>query len=170
MTLLRERDPLRRARVVDYFTKQHLTMREIGRLEGISAPAVCKMLQRHGISASAGTWVQLTCPICHQSFRRERGRYKRTRVPTCSLTCYRRRRAAQTIPSSFYWRQGMRIARQAVRRAGFPLTRTHVVHHVDGDHRNNALPNLWVFKDASAHQRFHHGGRHIAPVWMGAGQ
>lgn len=155
-------DPLRPSRVKDYYVHQHLTQREIGRLEGITGPAVCKILRKLGIPASAGTQCELVCPVCGCTFTRERAAVRKTRTPTCSPGCYRARRRN---PATVLWRQGQRIARAKVRKH-FPLAAVHVVHHADNNNRNNTIANLWVFASQSDHMKFHHGG-HVQPLWRG---
>lgn len=157
-------DPQRPQRVHDYFVNLHLTQREIGRLEGISAPAVCKILRKLGVPSTAGTHVKLVCPECGKTFTRTRALARATRTPRCSVGCYR---AARRNPAFVGWRQGMRRARARVRRAGFPLMDYHVVHHVNGDQRDNTMSNLWVFASHSDHLRYHHG-RTVEPLWRGA--
>ena len=156
-------DPSRPARVADYYVNQHLTMREIGLLEGISGVAVWKILHKQEISAADGERVSLTCPECGKAFTRTRARVRKTRVPRCSVGCYR---AARRKPTFVGWRQGMRRARAEVMRAGFPLTSAHVVHHVDGNQRNNDRRNLWVFGSQGDHVKHHHGKR-VEPLWRG---
>ena len=156
-------DPKRPQRVRDLFINQRLTYRQIGRLEGISAPAICKILRRLGVSAREGTWVQLTCPVCGSAFERGRAAVRATKTPTCSPACYYARRKN---PATVLWRHGQRLARARVRRAGFSLTVAQVVHHVNGDDRDNRLANLWVFASQSDHMKHHHG-RQVVPVWRG---
>jgi len=156
-------DPYRPTRVAAYFTRDHLTMREIAKLEGITHPAVWKILHRLGIPASAGTWVVTRCAACGVSFRRQRARCKATRRPTCSPECYfQLRKTTDYRP----WRQGQRIARQLVTKAGWFLAPGQVVHHIDGDNRNNALDNLAVFASHSDHLKHHHTGQ-PQPIWTG---
>lgn len=156
-------DPTRPARVVSYFAKSHLTQREIGKLEGISAPAVCKILRKMGIKASAGTWMVARCAHCHTTFRRIRSRVKRTRRPCCSHVCYM---AIRKNPAYQPWRHGQRLARAAVKAAGFPLLPEQVVHHRDFNNHNNLPSNLAVFASQSDHMAFHHTGK-PEPLWVG---
>lgn len=63
---------------------------------------------------------------------------------------------------------GMRIAvhRLVVLEHRLVLADTEVVHHVDGDVRNNRVWNLWVFRDQAEHQAFERGAN-IEPIWRG---
>lgn len=63
------------------------------------------------------------------------------------------------------WRQGQRSARKAVSQH-FNLAPRNVVHHKDGNNRNNSLSNLAVFSSQSDHLSFHRGGP-VQPIWDG---
>lgn len=47
------------------------------------------------------------------------------------------------------------------------MTTRNVVHHHDGNNRNNRPANLAVFEDQSAHLRYHHDATSAAPIWDG---
>ena len=149
-------------RIRRYFTVDHLTMREIGRLEGISGAAVCKRLARLGIIAKQGTQVTAQCATCGQSFQRTRARWRQARRLFCSSACYM---AARRNPSYKPSRHHGRIARQLVAQH-FTLEREHVVHHVNADQTDNRLSNLWVFASQLDHMRHHHGSV-VVPIWRG---
>lgn len=89
-------------------------------------------------------------------------------VPTkrkkyASMECYMR---AVCQRPHISWRHGRRIARHVVSQV-FPLEPQHVVHHVDGDNRNNSLSNLWVFACHGDHMSHHRGGITRKPIWRG---
>jgi hypothetical protein len=148
--------------LVDMYRIQHLTVRAIGRLVGMSGPAVWKRLQADGVSASEGTWCQVACFACGAPVRVTRARWRNTRKVHCSEVCY-----FKTIANPAYNpnRQGQRLARRAVSRV-FALKASHVVHHVDTNNSNNRLDNLWVFACQADHMSFHRGGDAV-PIWKG---
>lgn len=43
----------------------------------------------------------------------------------------------------------------AAEKLGRPLTKSEVVHHIDGNHLNNHPDNLWVFPSQSEHVKYH---------------
>lgn len=63
-------------------------------------------------------------------------------------------------------RQGQRIARAAVSKY-FALKQGHIVHHRDGNNRNNSLSNLAVFSSQAQHMAFHRGDPSAVPIWTG---
>lgn len=157
------RDPFRPARVVHAYTVQHLTGQQIGAIEGISRSAVHHILRKAGVNRSDGTWVDAVCYHCQKPFKAPRARWRKARHVFCSNACYF---AKRRNPAYRPHRQGQRIARVSVRAAGFPLLKSHVVHHFDGDNKNNAINNLAVFASQRDHLRFHHHGQ-PDPIWDG---
>jgi hypothetical protein len=149
-------------KIIDFFTLQHLTHREIGKLVGLTGASVCKVLQRHNIPREAGTWVTLQCTHCHKTIQRARHAVKSTHRLFCSKTCYY---ASRANPNYHQWRHGQRKAREIVRQY-FHLERHHVVHHWDGDNWNYTVQNLAVFASQSDHMEYHHGV-FIPPLWDG---
>lgn len=103
------------------------------------------------------------CAQCDAEIRRHRLTISQSRYSYCRLKCYYTHRMN---PNYVPWRQGQRIARRVLRDAGVILPFQCVVHHHDGNNRNNALINLAVFASQSDHLRYHHTGRPL-PVWDG---
>ena len=92
---------------------------------------------------------------------------KRWRTRTrlfCSATHYW---ASREKPGYVESRRGGQLARAVVIQHFQVLESEHVVHHVDGDQRNNDLRNLEVYATHGEHMRHHHG-RKVEPLWRGA--
>ena len=142
-----------------------LTIRDIASKMHVSAACILKSLRRSGTPRrSAGrprkpSTVEKACKRCGVTTLRR---------TYCSQTCYF---AAIHNPKYFEWRHGTRLAREAVTAAGFVLQPGNIVHHVDGDNRNNLLKNLWVFRNHAEHMRFHRRGvieaERSEPLWRG---
>lgn len=141
-----------------------MNIRDIASKMHVSAPGILKSLRRSGTSTrkagrprKPGT-VEKPCKHCGATTLR--------RV-YCSDTCYF---AAIHNPKYFQWRHGQRMARAAINAAGFALQPRNIVHHVDGDNRNNSLDNLWVFANHADHMRYHRLGYiqlDSEPLWRG---
>jgi DNA-binding transcriptional regulator LsrR (DeoR family) len=156
----------RTQQVVVWYTRDHLTVRQIGKLLDISGAAVHKRLKRAGISAAQGTMVTLTCATCETPNVRWRSRAKAAKV-YCNSECYfAARENLQFKP----WRNGGHLARAVVSKH-FDLQREHVVHHEDSDQANNDLGNLRVFATQADHLKYHHAKRTgeyaPLPLWSG---
>ena len=138
----------------------HLTLREIGTRLKISHSCVAKRLRAAGITSEQGEWVNKECEFCGKEYKiarsREGNKY-------CSQACYS---AAITSPKSHLWRHGQRLARLIVRQH-FDLQDDYVVHHIDGDDRNNDRRNLVVYASQADHISAHRGGK-ARPIWVGA--
>ena len=147
----------------DYLVKlyivEHLTLREIGKKVKLSAPGVQKRLKAAGITSEQGEWVGKECEFCGKEYKITRSR-KGNKY--CSTACYG---AAITSPQSHLWRHGQRLARLIVAQH-YPLQPGHVVHHVDGDDRNNDRRNLVVYASQGDHISAHRGGK-TTPIWTG---
>lgn len=152
--------------LVAMFTVQHLTLREIGRVVGMSAAGVSKRLRFAGIASLQGTWITRPCGYCGEPVSKPRSRGKRAEALYCGTECYY---AARSNPAFVEWRQGSRLARAIVSQH-FSLARGHVVHHLDGDQRHNDLANLVVYASQADHMAVHHAkhaGKAIEPIWRG---
>ena len=149
----------------DYLVKlyivEHLTLREIGKRLKISHSGVAKRLKAAGITSDQGEWVSKTCEFCGKEYKITRAR-KGNKY--CSMACYS---AAVTSPQSHIWRHGQRLARLIVAQH-YDLQPNHIVHHVDGDDRNNDRSNLAVYASQADHISAHRGGK-AQPIWVGAG-
>jgi hypothetical protein len=145
------------------FIHDHLTMREIGALAGMSKVSVWKRLQKLGIQTTDGTQPVMVCTHCQTTYRRKRCAVRAATVHFCSIACYTQH--IQQKSTYREWRYGQKLARQAVN-AVFPLQRGYVVHHHDGDNTNNHPTNHAVFASQAEHMRFHRGGQ-ATPLWDG---
>ena len=150
--------------VVVMYTQQHLTLRQIAPLVGMTAQAILKRLRKAGVRRTDGTHVQTECGTCGNLVDRTRKRWKINRQSFCNTDCYA---VYLQNPSYNPWRQGSRIAR-AIVAEHFRLLPEHVVHHEDANQRNNDLRNLKVFASQSDHLRYHHGNPNAIPLWDGS--
>lgn len=152
--------------------EKRLPLAEVARLTGLTRQAIWKRLKADGVlvkrrekGGAPGVMVETVCAYCGV----ELSRHKRQLLKAdqlrafCGETCYF---AALENPNYAQWRQGCRLARAIVSQR-FPLQHQHVVHHKDGDNRNNDRSNLVVFATQAEHIA-HHRGRTIAPLWDGA--
>ncbi len=151
--------------VVVMYVDQHLTLRQIGSLVGMSATAVSKRLRSAGITADQGEWLDRQCGFCNAPLRVTRAKARRSIRSYCNPRCAG---ASHGVPTAYAWRNGSRLARLVVAQH-FPLQPEHIVHHVDGDQRNNDRSNLLVFANQSDHVRYHHHGSTVVPLWTGQG-
>ena len=148
--------------LVALYTEAHLTLREIGRLKGLSHTAVNKRLHKAGITSRQGERVERTCAYCGVQISRPRSRaLSHPKVFCCANHYY----ADRANPDFQEWRQGSRLARAIVAQH-YPLSPVEVVHHIDTNQRNNDLANLEVYSSQADHMAKHHG-RAIDPVWKG---
>lgn len=148
--------------LVKLYTIDHLTLREIGKRVKLSAPGVNKRLRKAGITSDQGEHCTVICDFCGKEFDRTRKRAKAIGAKYCSMACYS---AGITSPQSHLWRHGQRLARLIVAQH-FDLQPGHVVHHKDGDDRNNDRSNLAVYASQAAHVSMHRKGS-VKPIWGG---
>lgn len=154
--------------IVRYYTQDHLTYRQIAARIGMSHAAVAKRLKRAGITAAQGEHVQTTCARCSEPIDRTRARARQSFRMYCSKECYF---ATRENPQFVQSRHGGYVARAVVAKH-FKLEPQNIVHHKDTNQANNALDNLAVFADQSAHLKHHHalavGHKGPRPLWDGA--
>ena len=136
---------------VRLFNEEHFSLQMIGDLYGVSRTAVRNYLNRRGVSTAKGRVYRVTCLYCGAEKIVSRKVYRDNKRHYCSRACYF---SHIKVEGSKRSRSGMRRARTIVN-AVFPLQEYNVVHHEDGDDRNNALYNLRVFKDQGDHNRYH---------------
>lgn len=149
--------------LVVLYTEQHFTLRQIGVLVGMSAAGVGKRLKAAGIVAHDGEWVKASCGFCGSQLERRRSQHRDRYEIYCNTECYY---ASRENPGYRSWRHGSRLARAIVAQY-FKLEPEHIVHHVDGDERNNNLDNLAVYASQSDHIKWHHGKGKVEAIWQG---
>ena len=149
--------------VVDMYTIAHLTMRQIAAKVGLSQQVIWYRLKRAGVTAAQGEWVARRCAYCQEMVRVTRGRARAHKWVFCGQEHY-----YAFLKRSGYqeWRHGGRLARAVVAQH-FDLQPGEIVHHKDGNQRNNDRANLVVFASNSDHMA-HHRGRKVQPLWDGA--
>lgn len=147
--------------IVQFYTVEHLTLRQIAQLAGMSYQAIAKRLKKAGVSARDGEHLQVPCERCGTMLDRTRERVRRGKQ-YCSQDCYL---ALRTNTGFVQSRRGGYEARALVRRH-FDLQYEHIVHHEDRDQTHNDLANLRVFATDSDHMKYHHGKK-IKPIWDG---
>ena len=148
--------------VVSMYVRQHLTLREIGAIVGMTAAGVLVALRRVGVTRYMGEWVQVKCSHCGGAVSKSRSAWKKSIDHYCNQECY-----MASIHNDAYnqSRAGQLRARKAVSSV-FSLLVGHVVHHHDSNNLNNELGNLAVFASQADHMSFHRGGEG-RPIWDG---
>ena len=149
--------------VVTWYIRDHLTLAEIAKLTGMSRPAVHKRLKNAGITAEQGTWVSVACSFCGKAIRKRRGAWRKVEKPYCNPACYY---ADLENPGYKPWRQGQRLARALVSQY-FTIPDGAVVHHKDGDNRNNDKANLAVYASNGDHVKAHRTRKPVDLLWDG---
>lgn len=151
-----------RSEIVQLYRKAMVS--EIAAMFCVSRVTVFKVVRAAGVDTSRAP-VSVECSRCGTKFTRRRWSVARSRSLFCSAACYR-----LALKDTAYRpnRNGQRVARTVVR-AYFPgLSTLQVVHHVDGDCKNNRAENLMVFRNQADHLRWHRLGREssgVRPVW-----
>lgn len=140
--------------VVSMYVRQHLTLRQIGTIIGMTATGVMKALRRAGVTAEQGEHVLVTCAQCGQEFTKTRSTWKGRIAHYCTQQCYA---AALLNPAYKPNPYGQLQARKVVS-VLFSLYPGHVVHHHDGDCSHNDPSNLAVFACNADHVSYHRGG------------
>lgn len=150
--------------MVQLFTKDHLTLREISNKVGLSATAISKRLKNVGVKANDGTWVVTKCAFCQATIKRTRSRFRKNEDNYCNQECYA---ADLESPGYKQWRQGSRIARAIVSQY-IQIPYEAIVHHKDGNDRNNDIGNLLLLANQGDHMRVHRSSKTVEPLWDGA--
>ena len=150
--------------VKQMYTVQHLTGEEIARIYGVTRQAVYKRLKALGIKSIDGEWVKTNCSFCGSEITKRRKQWRKNTNNYCSMECYS---ASLENPGYKPWRHGQRLARAIVGQY-YKLLYNNVIHHEDGDSRNNDRLNLRVFANQSDHLKYHRSKVKPIPIWDGS--
>lgn len=152
-------------RVVELWRSGDYSLQMLGDRFGVTRQAVKRYLNRRGCKTDKGQgWKEVECTECGEVVKRPRCQRRITKKPYCSQGCYFK---ALHNPDYVQHRQGQRDARMLVKTM-FGLEDGHVVHHVDGNTRNNKPGNLMVFRNQGDHLRWHRldGEKSgVKPLW-----
>lgn len=91
--------------------------------------------------------IERKCLKCGEFFPAYRSKVKMGHALYCSQTCYHASRNINLYQKNRY---GNRIARRIMK-----AKPGEIVHHKDGDCRNNDPPNLMVFESQGEHLKYH---------------
>jgi hypothetical protein len=149
---------------------QRLPIRDIEHRSGMCRQSIIKRLKQSGqfvprkqAGGAPGVHITVNCYFCQREIRKRTKLARKVMRNFCNEDCY----YAQIAMSGYNpWRQGSRIARALVAQR-FALDKDHIVHHKDGDQRNNDVSNLAVYASNAEHMA-HHRGRTVLPLWDGA--
>lgn len=157
------RKPIKTQDVVVMYEDQHLSLRAIGAIVGLSGAGVRRRLNKAGVNTAKGRRIPTDCAFCGKDLALRRCEIKRSRKHYCHRDCY----FADIENAGGFkpWRHGMRLARAVVSQH-YRIPPDAVVHHVDGNNRNNNLDNLSVYASNSDHLSAHRGGKAL-PIWEG---
>lgn len=156
--------PVETQDIVLMFTRDHLTLRQIAAKVGMTHAGVWKRLRGAGIEREAGTWVRVRCSFCGAFTRKPRASWRKSEKHYCKDICYY---ADLESPGYKPWRQGSRLARAIVSQY-FTIPGGAIVHHKDGDNRNNDKANLAVYAGNGDHVRAHRTNKPVVTLWDGA--
>lgn len=126
--------------LIHLYTKEHLTLRQIAKKVGISAPAINQRLKKAGITAKDGTYINKKCRFCANPLKVARSRARRSQNSFCNPQC---KGAYNSDPNSYGWKYGSRLSRVIVSRY-FKLEPGMVIRYKDGNEINNDISNLQV--------------------------
>jgi hypothetical protein len=146
--------------IEDMYLNQHLTMKEIGHIFGVTRQAVYKTFKHYDIPTVTAERFSVPCDYCNKEFETTRKVWKSSMTHYCSQGCYHAHRSSITPFEGRPNKHGMRIARKVMEiHLKRPLKDGEVVHHEDKDNTNNHIDNLILFVSQSEHLRYHHQKR-----------
>lgn len=150
------------------FIREHWPSRPITEIAAaleLTRQRVWQIVRSLGLSTHRPKGVERNCALvsCRAAIRVPQSRARKSEKSFCNAEHYY---AWRFNPQFLGWRQGMRLGRAEVAKH-FKLEPRHIVHHLDGNERNNEISNLIVFASASDHMRHHHR-RSVEPIWRGA--
>jgi len=155
-------------KLTDYELKSlyesNVKINKIAEFAGMTRQGVWKRLKRLGLHVDRHGTIDVVCAFCGAELKRFRTRASTRHSNYCNQECYF---ASRENPNYIPWRHGQRLARAIVAQH-IRLTHEMVIHHVDGNNKNNDLSNLAVYASQSAHMMHHHGKSQAKPIWTGA--
>ena len=147
-------------RIIECWDTGLFTLEMLAKEYGVTRSAVKYFLNKRGVDTSKRQLIML-CEVCGVEFRKTRARVRRCNKHYCSSGCYMK---AIHNPGYQEHRQGQRVARRVIGEV-FKLKDGMVVHHIDGDSRNNNIFNLMVFANQGDHVRYHRDELAVIPVF-----
>ena len=99
--------------------------------------------------------IEVPCDLCGEPFQKKRSDIKRSDHNFCSEECYRTYMALNRESKAGLHYGGKVIYRMMMEHdLGRKLSSSEQVHHIDGNHKNNAMSNLQLVT-RSEHQQIH---------------
>lgn len=99
--------------------------------------------------------VEVPCDLCGKTFLKKRSDIRRSKNNFCCEECYRDYMSLTRQSKDGLKYDGKPVYRLMIEHElGRELTSDELVHHIDGNHKNNALSNL-VVVTRSEHHRIH---------------
>ena len=155
-------------KLTDYELKSlyesHMKINKIAEIAGITRQGVWKRLKKLGLHVGRHGTGTTTCAFCGAEIKRFKSRMSRVAAGYCNQECYF---ASRENPDYVPWRQGQRLARAIVAQH-IRLTHEMVIHHKNGNNKNNDLSNLAVYANQADHMKHHHGKNSARPIWDGS--
>lgn len=97
---------------------------------------------------------KLFCFTCGKEFYRRFGEQGETKKPFCSIKCYQSWRSGKrTCYKKIGAKHEHRIIAESMLRR--PLKRGEIVHHINGDKKDNRIKNLMVLPSQADHAAIH---------------
>lgn len=154
--------------IVSAFTVDLEPARSIAQRYGVTRTYIYKILKYNGVDTTksgSNARQEVSCHFCGATIIVTRGRLRQKKNIYCSNKCWLNHLKKIRIGKTD--RYGGMIGRETVRMLWKGLTKEMVVHHVDGDEKNNHVSNLLVYATQGDHLRAHRGYP-ATPVWTGA--
>lgn len=128
----------------------------------VSRQGLWKAMKKAGVEKNRGSSMTV-CDTCGKEFEKFNCQLKLRIKNYCSPECY-----YKSIENPDYMpnRHGQRIAKKVVLECGYYIGENEVIHHIDGNNKNNDPKNLLVFKNQSDHMKHHRNGNDdVVPIW-----
>lgn len=145
--------------IKEQYIKQE-RVKEIAAKHGISRQAVFKVLSKLGIDTSTRQGIIRPCSACGEPVRCRRAKVKQLHV-YCNTDCYHvwHKMNYTGIVSRYHNRRAREIMACLT-----IIPEGAVVHHANGDPRDNRPENLILLASAHDHVRLHKGFA-VKPLW-----